>query len=156
MKQRIPSLLILLLLVGLALGALFLTGRSAGEAQLQEATAVIDPAVLDALQTEDEVEVIIGLKQPEVPLAEATLAELQQNAAERQARVLAVLTPSDFTLIRQYEAAAALFGRVTLTGVQKLANHPDVVGVGINGQIDITGWPVPSRLSASLASWLGG
>ena len=143
MKQRIPSLLILLLLVGFALGALFLTVRSAGEAQLQEATVFIEPAVLDALETESEVEVLIGLKQPEVPLAEATLTELMQNAAERQARVLAVLTPSDFTLIRQYEAAAGLFGRITLTGVQKLANHPDVVSVGINGSIDITARPVP-------------
>ena len=48
------------------------------------------------------------------------------------------MTPSDFTLIRQYEAAAALFGRVTLTGVEKLATHPDVVGVGINVRLDVT------------------
>ena len=139
MNRLVAQVLGLLLVATFAL----IAAGSAGEAQLQEATAFIEPAVLEALETEGEVEVIIGLKLPEVPLAEATLAELRQNAAERQARVLAVLTPSDFTLIRQYEVAAALFGRVTLTGVQKLANHPDVVGVGINGRVDITSHRVP-------------
>ena len=139
MNRLVAQVSGLLLVATLAL----VPGRFAGEAQLQEATAFIEPAVHDALQAEVEVEVLIGLKQPEVPLAEATLTELQQNAAARQARVLAVLAPSDFTLIRQYEAAAALFGRVTLTGVQKLATHPDVVGVGINVRLDITARPVP-------------
>ena len=59
MNRLVAQVLGLLLVATFAL----IAAGSAGEAQLQEATAVIEPAVLEALETEGEVEVIVGLKQ---------------------------------------------------------------------------------------------
>ena len=59
MNRLVAQVLGLLIVATLAL----VPGGSAGEAQLQEATAFIEPAVLEALETEVEVEVIVGLKQ---------------------------------------------------------------------------------------------
>ena len=106
-------------------------GRFTGEAQLQEPTAVIDPALTEALQIQTEAKVMISLKTPDVPLAEWTTELGRQNAAERSASVLPVLTPSDFTLIHQFEVSAALAGHITESGVEKLATHPDVAAVGM-------------------------
>ena len=121
-------------LLVLAAALLFLPGRFGGEAQLQEPTAIIDPALVEALETQAEVEVLISLKPLDIPLAEWTIELRRQNAAERAARVLSVLTPSDFTLIHQFEISAALAGHITKTGVEKLATHPDVAAVGMVGQ----------------------
>ncbi len=126
-----PLALTVLGLLALAAVLLFLPGQSGGEAQLQEPTAVIDPALLEALETQAEVEVFIYLKELDLPIAEWTTEMRRQNAAERQARVFSVLTDSDFTLIHQFEISPALSGYITKSGVQKLANHPDVVGVGL-------------------------
>lgn len=134
---RIPSLrvppvaLALAGLLVLAAALLFLPGRFSGDAQLQESTAVFDPALLEALETQGQVEVLISLKTLDIPLAEWTTELRRQNAAERAASVLSVLTPSDFTLVHQFEISAALAGHITNTGVEKLATHPDVAGVGM-------------------------
>ncbi len=139
--RRIPSLrlppvaLAVAGLLVLAAVLLFVPGRFAGETQrLQEPTAFIDPALLEALETQAEVEVLISLKNPDFPMAEWTTELRRQNAAERAARVLSVLTPSDFTLIHQFEISAALSGRLTESGLEKLATHPDVAAVGMTGR----------------------
>lgn len=131
------QLLVLSALVISAALATVLSDPFAEEARLQEATPVIDAAVLQALENEQGVEVLISLKELEVPLADQTTADRRQNAAERQARVLSALAPSDFTLTHQFEIAAALGGRITQSGVDKLATHPDVVAVDIDAGIVI-------------------
>ncbi len=128
-----PLALTVLGLLALAAVLLFVPGRFAGEAQLlQEPTAYIDPAVLEALETQAEAEVLISLKELDLPMAEWTTEMRRQNAAERQAQVLAVLTESDFTLTRQFEISAALGGYLTESGLQILTNHPDVVGIAVS------------------------
>ena len=59
-------------------------GRFTGEAQLQEPTAIIDPALTEALQTQAELEVLISLKQPDIPATERTTEVKRQNTADRQ------------------------------------------------------------------------
>ena len=93
--------------------------------------------MLEALETQAEVEVFISLREPDLPIAERTTEMRRQNTAERQARVLSVLTASDFTSTREFDIVAGLFGRITLTGVEKLASHPDVVGIGIDRPVFI-------------------
>ena len=134
--RRASQLLPLLLLSAVLL---LLPSRFTEDAQLQEPTAIIGQEVLDILQTEGEVDVLISLKGPDIPFTEWTTELRRQNAAERAASVLSVLTPSDFTLLHQFEISAALSGRLTESGLEKLANHPDVVAVGFNGGLFIPG-----------------
>ena len=49
--------------------------------------------------------------------------------------MLSVLTPSDLNLIHQFEISAALSGRITESGVAKLATHPDVVHVALDRKV---------------------
>ena len=60
---------------------------------------------------------------------------MRQNTAERQGRVLADLTASDFPLTRQYNVLPALAGRITDSGVGKLAGHSDVVTVSMDAEL---------------------
>ena len=69
MNRRMPAVLSLLLLVGIVL---ILPGRVTGDAQFQEPTAVIDPALLETLQTQTEADVLISLKPPGIPFEEQT------------------------------------------------------------------------------------
>ena len=103
------------------------------EAQLQESAVILDPALTPELERNGEARVLISLRNPDLPLEEWTVELRDQNAAERQARVLDALTSEDFTLIRQFEGAAALGGYITESGVEKLARHPDVVDIGVTG-----------------------
>ena len=134
MNRRMPAVLSLLLLVGIVL---ILPGRVTGDAQFQEPTAVIDPALLETLQTQTEADVLISLKPPGIPFEEQTTEVSRQNTAERQARVLSVLTESDFTLIHQFDIVPVLHGLIAESGVEKLASHPDVVGISINFKVFI-------------------
>ncbi len=118
---------------------------SAGEddaGPAQGSTVVVGQSVWEALEEQPSVQVLIGLRQPDVPLAERTTDLMRQSTAERAARVLAELTEDDFVLIHQFEISAALGGNVTRSGVKKLAAHPDVVSVGLSccgsvGNLDI-------------------
>ncbi len=58
---------------------------------------------------------------------------LREHTAGVQATLLAVLEPSDFTILHQYAISPALAGMITASGVEKLSAHPDVVGIDLLG-----------------------
>ena len=118
----------------LAVAALLQFSGGAGQAQLQ--TDVIEPDVVEALQTNDEVSVMISLVPPAVALADVSISEVQENTAERQAGVLSALDGPDFTMVYKYSVVPALAGRITQSGVQKLDGHPDVVQVALDRQYE--------------------
>ncbi len=126
MNRRVAPLLAVLVLPAVLL---LLSGRFVGEAQLQELTTTIDPALPDAIGRDGNVQVLISLKPPDIPLAEQTTAVSKQHTAAVQASVLSVLTPDDFTLTYRYPISPALTGRITRSGVQRLATHPDVTAI---------------------------
>ena len=135
MNRSIVPFLILALLL-LTAGVLLLTGRFSGGDQLQASTALIDPAIWQALETETEVEVLISLGNrvdPHLPTEEWRTALRGWSTASLQARVIAVLTEDDFVLLNQHEISPALYGRIRLSGLEKLAVHPDVLAVGMVG-----------------------
>ncbi len=130
MNRILPfAIVAVLIAAGVAL-SLSVGGRSGGEAQ--GSAVFVGPEVWEALEEQPLVQVLVGLREPDVPLAERTTELRMQNTAERQARVLAKLTESDFTLTRQFEISAALGGYVTRSGVGKLVAHPDVVSIGLS------------------------
>ncbi len=105
----------------------------AGLCCVQTPTATIDPAIWEALETETEVEVLISLRELDLPMSQWTTDLRRQHAAEFQASVLSVLTENDFVLTYQFEISAALGGLITRSGLEKLAVHPDVVAIGMVG-----------------------
>ena len=131
-KRGLPFLILALLM--LTAGVLLLTGRFSGGDQLQASTAIIDAAIWGALETETEVEVLISLRELDGPISEWTTGLRIQNTAEVQAGVLSMLNENDFVLTYQFEISAALGGLITKSGMEKLAVHPDVVGIGIVGR----------------------
>jgi len=118
---------------------------------LPQQGGVIHPDVLEALQANSEVEVIINLVEVPLPppdqLTPDTLEAYRRQVAALQERVLAKLTPADFTLTDQYSVIPALAGRITASGVQKLQGHPDIELVSLVRQafldIDDLVTPVP-------------
>ncbi len=131
---------VVVVLVALAGIGLILTTRLAGEAQLGASTADIDPRVLEALERQAEVDVDIALKSPTIPFEQQTTAYMRQYAADIQARVLSSVTPADFTLIYQFPLSPSLSGRITASGLTKLASHPDVVAIEmpVLGTVDVS------------------
>jgi subtilisin family serine protease len=125
--------LALLLAVALLLALLTGLGISAGGPSADQPK--VRPDVADALAQQSEVAVIISLKETRSPSAPPNVPALVQDAAVKQQRVLSTLTASDFTLTRQYQAVPALAGRMTARGVEKLAAHPDVISIGIDGEV---------------------
>jgi subtilisin family serine protease len=105
------------------------------EAGLQQTGGAVKPEVWQTLTEGPETEVFISLKPPDQASTPPTLAEIQQNAAERQARVLADLAPGDFTVTLQYSSLAALAGRISASGAQQPATHPDVAAVDLNATV---------------------
>ena len=132
MNRRSLPFLILAPIV-LTAGMLLLTGRFSSQAQAEELGGIIQPDVLAALQGSSEVDVIIHLKAAALPppgqLEPGTLDEYRRQLAEVQDRVLAKLTPADFTLTGRLSIVAALAGRITASGAEKLRGHPDVITV---------------------------
>ena len=129
-KRGLPFLIMALLV--LTAGVLLLTGRFNGEDRLQASTAIIDPAIWEALETQTEVDVLISLRELDGPMADWTTELRRQHAADIQAKVLSILTEDDFVLTRQFEISAALAGLITKSGMGKLAAHPDVVGISLD------------------------
>lgn len=95
---------------------------------------MIQPQVTQGLAENAQAPVIISLEGPQTQ-GLPTVAQMQENAAERQAGVLADLTAADFTLTIQYQIAAALAGEVTSSGLDKLACHADVVAVSFDAPV---------------------
>lgn len=142
MNRRSLPFLILALLV-LTAGVLLLTGRFNGEDRLQASTAIIDPAIWEALETQTEVEVLISLRtrvDPHLPTEEWETALRRRTTDDLQTAVLSVLTEDDFVLTNQHKNSPALAGRITISGLEKLAVHPDVVGIGMigNGSYEVS------------------
>ncbi|MCH7579054.1 MAG: S8 family serine peptidase, partial [Chloroflexi bacterium] len=93
-----------------------------------------------ALQENPTVPVLISLAAPSsVSLVDATLADVQQNVANRQRRVLSDLPESQLTVTHQYRSIAALGGTVTKAGLDALNQHPDVVAIALDGPGFISG-----------------
>jgi len=125
----------LALLVALAGFLALLTGLGITAGGPSANQTKIRPELVDALGQQSEVAVIISLKETRSPLAPLNVPALVQDAAVKQQRVLSTLTASDFTLTRQYQAVPALAGRMTARGVEKLADHPDVISIAIDGEV---------------------
>ena len=134
--------LLVLVLVLLALAGVLLAAACGGDSTKPEptmaiinpeaSTAIIDPAIWDALETETAVDVLISLRELDLPMSQLTTELRRQHAADIQATVLSILTENDFVLAIQYEISASLAGRVTRSGMEKLAVHPGVVGIGLD------------------------
>lgn len=137
-KRGLPFLIMALLV--LTAGVLLLTGRFSGGDPLQASTAIIDPAIWHALETEHEVAVLISLRELDGPISGWTTELRRQHAPEVQAGVLSVLNENDFVLTHQFEISAALAGRITQSGLAKLAVHPDVFGIGMDGTGRFCSW----------------
>lgn len=92
-------------------------------------SAVIDPRVWDRLEREEELTVYISLRKPGTPLLEQTVEERVQHAHAVQESVLRSLTADDFSVTHRFPVTAGLGGRINTTGVEKLAQHPDVLSI---------------------------
>ncbi len=148
MNKRILPFLVLALLV-LAAGALLLAGRFSSQAQARGSDGIIHPDVLEALQESSEAAVLIslaGLPLPPSPSDAAAFDEYRRQLAAVQDRILAKLTPADVTLTTRYSVSAALAGRITASGVEKLRGHPDVKIVSIDMVFSVHLPPLPPAL----------
>ena len=92
----------MLLAVAILLASLTGLGITAGGPSADQPR--VRPEVVDALAQQPEVAVIISLKETRSPLAPLNVPALVQDAAAKQQRVLSVLSPSDLTVTRQYQA----------------------------------------------------
>ncbi|MCH7999341.1 MAG: S8 family serine peptidase [Chloroflexi bacterium] len=89
--------------------------------------------VLDALESEEDVPVMIALAEP--PSLQAKRLSLETLRAEIfpiQQGVLSPLGPSDFELRIRYEAVPALAGQLTAAGLSKLLANPSVVRIDLD------------------------
>lgn len=126
-QVTLPAVAVMALLLVAAALALLLNGRFGGETRLQQPTAsVVDPAVLEALQRDGFADVYISLKDSTDPATNQSVPSMQQYTANIQDDVLSILTPSDFTLTYRFPLTPALTGRLTASGLKKLADDPDV------------------------------
>ncbi len=130
--KRVLPFAILAVLIAAGVGVSLTVGSSGGDED-QVSTAIVDPAVWDALTVQDEVEVYISLRKLEVPLQEQTTEMRKTHAAELQAGLLAFLPSEEFELTYQFPVTAALTVRITKDGVSQAAAHPDVVGIVVPG-----------------------
>jgi len=127
--------LVLLLLIVLASAILLLVGLGISAAEPGSDQTKVRPEVLGELEQQPDVAVIISLNEKRPAVAPLNVPALVQDAAAKQKRVLSTLATSDFTLTRQYQAVPAIAGRITARGVEKLADHPDVVSIDIDGEV---------------------
>jgi hypothetical protein len=97
----------------LALAALAISGGSITAGAPSTQGQKVRPEVAAALEQQDEVRVIISLRDSPSLLAPLDLPALRQDVASKQERVLSSLTASDFTLIRRYEAVPGLAGWIS-------------------------------------------
>lgn len=90
---------------------------------------VVGDAVHAALRENQSVAVVVALREPDsVASLEARISDI---GATRDS-VLARLTRADFTLTYRWSGVAGLAGRVSASGVAKLARDPDVLRVDLD------------------------
>ncbi len=92
----------------------------------------VRPEVTAALEQQPDVAVIVSLRETGPLSTPVDVAKLVREVTAKQDRVLSGVTASDFSLTHRYEAVPGLAGRITASGVQKLAAHPDIVSIGID------------------------
>jgi subtilisin family serine protease/subtilisin-like proprotein convertase family protein len=73
----------------------------------------------------------------EDPTRQATEDQRRAAVADAQDRVLSKLAPDEFQLVYRYANFAALTGRVTAAGLNKLAFDPDVASVGPDSEVRV-------------------
>ncbi len=145
-KRFVPVSIVAALLVAGVVLSLSVGGR--GGTQTQGSTAVVDPAVWEALEEANEVLVFISLREMDGPIEEWNLDLRAEHAATVQENVLSALGDGDLTDIYQ-PRVAALGGYITRRGVETLANHPDVIDLRKTGTVDISDYPLnESKLPA--------
>ena len=130
MKRILPVAIVAVLIV--AGVVLSLSVGADSEAQVQRPAATRYPEVWEALQTAHEVDVFVALREAPNPLQQTT-EERKAYTAPLQDAVLSVLTSDDFTLRTRFLLSPALSGLITRTGLLKLEDHPDVVGIDLLG-----------------------
>ncbi|MGV6808304.1 MAG: hypothetical protein ACWA5U_00335 [bacterium] len=95
----------------------------------------IDPRVSHALQQQTFVPVIIELRPftnlPNQPAPSPTTKAVQIQ--QIQTRVLAKLSPNEFTLGRRYSTIFAMSGSMSAAGLAVLKTHPNVDKITLNG-----------------------
>jgi hypothetical protein len=97
-------------------------------------TAVVDPKVYEELAKSDDGTAYVVVLLKANPLLPREMRQQQQAlVATAQDRVLATLEPSEFRPVYRYRNFAALTGRVSSSGLVKLAAHADVEVVGVEG-----------------------
>ena len=120
--------LIALLLLLLAVGVVGCIRGAAGGT-----TAIIDPALIAALEEVDEVRVLVSLRTLDSPVSEWDLEDLAEHRRLgdlARANVISVLNEDDMRDIREF-SGAAIAGYITKSGVEKLRTHPDVIDIGM-------------------------
>lgn len=110
------------------------TGESEGELRAGSAPhETIGPGVPEAMASDGKAAVIVALAVPSTnPVPRRHLPAVQAEVAGMQRAVLDELRPGDFRATHVYSAVPALAGWVTAAGLERLARHPYVVGVGLD------------------------
>lgn len=117
-----------MLLVGTVMPAL-------GQAPRGDPSSIVEPQVYEDLaRSDDGTAYVIVILKPKPLLPRAQRAQQQALVAAAQDRVLNELTPDEFKVVYRYKSFASLTGRTNATGLAKLAQHPDVESVGVDGQ----------------------
>ena len=131
MKRIVPvAILAVLIVAGVAISL----SVGGGESQAQPSRAVVEAAVWDALEEDAQVAVMTSLRPSDLSIADWTPQSMAEHADMVQANVLSVLTVEEFDLEARFKIAAALFGLINKSGVEKLSTHPDVVDIALGGQ----------------------
>ncbi|MFN8455432.1 MAG: S8 family serine peptidase [Anaerolineae bacterium] len=87
-------------------------------------------AVESALALEPTVRVVVALR-PE-------LAAQSDLIAQEQARIAAAAGPEELTVIQSYQNLPGLVGEVTLTGLEKLRQQPEVAAIALDLPVEAT------------------
>lgn len=133
-RTTIPVMFVFLISAGLLLSAC-----PWGESKSQNSRVIIDPDVVERIKEEGEALVYITLRKSDTPLLEQTTEERMAHAAMVQESVLSFLTEDDFRLTHQFPVTAGLGGYITMSGVNKLAGHPDVLRIELSVGAELAG-----------------
>lgn len=115
----------------------------------------VRPEVLEALSHQPQVSVIVSLTTSPSLLAPLDLTALHSDVAVKQESFLSQVTDSDFVLTHKYQVVPGLAGRVTASGIEKLAAHPDVASVGPNLEMHALLGQSVSQINADAVHALG-